>query len=700
MRTTLVGVAATLAVAIAPASALAVSTKVDCVHLQSALTAANEGDVITLEGLCASGFPFKLPAKAITLTGTAGSGFSGGNTVQLEVDAASATIENLVFENVKSAGLAGGGMFMSPAAKAVTLTLAGDTFSNETVAGEGGGADLNDSEADVSISNSSFIGDSAASNGGGLAIAVASAALSGDTFSGDSAGSNGSGGGLSATIENGSLTGSQFSGNSATNRGGGAAIATSEAGGLALTLTGDTFAHNSVADPGGTSESFFGYAGGGLSFEDFGIEPTTVVQSANTFDANAISFKGSAKTHSETAVGGGEAVEGAELHSTADRFTDNTLQSPQNTVNKSKTPEPQWGWGAGLSVIGCGDPGAQPPAKPNIVSTLADAVVAANTLASGPSANGAGIYVGSICSPTYSTLNLYDSTVSGNAISGAAGPAAGIDGGPHDVLSLANTIVASDSGGAELAGFAGLANASATHSDLCAGAAPFAGAGNICADPKLVGGADVHETAASPTLGAGANALVPAGLATDAYGGPRILGPLGCGSNPAAIVDIGAAELSYPAPPCVALLPLLKPSLSSLSETAKTWREGKLLAHLSATPSRHTKKKPPIGTTFSFKLDRAATVTFKFTTSARGRRLGKRCVAQTPKNKHHHACRRSLTAGALSFAAHAGTNKVSFDGLISKHKHLAAGKGYALLVTATASGLHSSTSTLRFTISR
>lgn len=54
---------------------------------------------------------------------------------------------------------------------------------------------------------------------------------------------------------------------------------------------------------------------------------------------------------------------------------------------------------------------------------------------------------------------------------------------------------------------------------------PFAGTGNICADPALagVGTGDAHETASSPTIDAGSNALVPSGVTSDFFGQPRIL---------------------------------------------------------------------------------------------------------------------------------------------------------------------------------
>ena len=46
------------------------------------------------------------------------------------------------------------------------------------------------------------------------------------------------------------------------------------------------------------------------------------------------------------------------------------------------------------------------------------------------------------------------------------------------------------------------------YSDACNdGPDPFAGPGNICADPKLVGGSDVHQTKLSPTIDKGSDAL-------------------------------------------------------------------------------------------------------------------------------------------------------------------------------------------------
>jgi hypothetical protein len=167
---------------------------------------------------------------------------------------------------------------------------------------------------------------------------------------------------------------------------------------------------------------------------------------------------------------------------------------------------------------------------------------------------------------------------------------------------------------------------------------------------------------------------------------------------------MGAVEYAYPVPSCPPLIvsshpqPPLAPTLSGLGQTAKTWREGTKLAQLTASGGRG-RRKIPVGTTFSFKLDRAAQVTFKFTRKVPGRKADKRCVVQTRKNRHKRRCTRTVVAGTKVFSAHASTNKVRFEGLISKGKKLKPGS-YKLLVTASAAGKRSRTGTLSFTIVR
>jgi len=45
----------------------------------------------------------------------------------------------------------------------------------------------------------------------------------------------------------------------------------------------------------------------------------------------------------------------------------------------------------------------------------------------------------------------------------------------------------------------------------------------------------------------------------------------------------------------------------------------------------------------------------------------------TNKNKKKDRCTRTITVATFTFSAHAGTNKVRFDGVISEHKKLRPG---------------------------
>jgi hypothetical protein len=700
----LVAVAVAFALTVSPASA---ANRVSCGRLAAALENAEAGEVITLKDpvRCGGPFPYMLPAVPVTLKGVPGAGFKGGHTAQLAGTTASATIEGLTFEGANNTGSGGGALSVNAAGGAQSFTLAKDSFTNDVAGGgEGGGALIDTPGGAVTITESTFTGDSAHGDGGGLAILAASATLSGDTFSSDSAGADGHGGGLMLQAETVTLSGSLFNNDTATDAGGGAQISTLAGGGVGATLSGDTFTDNSVADPAAANSGSEGYLGGGLALLGAGAEPTSAVQSGDTFDSNSVSFKPAARS----AMGAGEAISRVALQSTGDHFTSNTLQSPDEASNEEMNQV--FGRGAGLSLAACPSGAAEAPTGAPLTSTLVDAVVAGNTLISGPSAAGAGIYAGFGCAAANTALQLEDSTVAGNVVASGDGPIAGIGGGPNDVLSLANTILADDSGGAELGGFMSPAGISAAYSDVCSEGAPLGGAGNICADPRLVspgpGSADVHETGVSPTLGAGSNALIPGGLTTDAFGEPRIAGPFSCAATPTPIVDIGADELAYPPISC----PLARrtaarsnfvfmPMLLGLTQSARTWREGKLLAHVSSA-SRKPKKKPPIGTTFSFTLSEPATLTLVFSRPAGGRLMGSRCVAQTKKNEHNHRCTRTLIGGRLHLSAHLGKNKVRFQGRISKNRKLMPGHTFALAIWATVSGHNSLPRALHFTIAR
>jgi CSLREA domain-containing protein len=134
------------------------------------------------------------------------------------------------------------------------------------------------------------------------------------------------------------------------------------------------------------------------------------------------------------------------------------------------------------------------------------------------------------------------------------------------------------------------------------------------------------------------------------------------------------------------------PSVTNVTQAHGTWRDGNLLAHLAST------RRPPVGTTFAFALSEQAHFGLAFTQRVGGRKVKGRCVAQTKTNRRQGACQRTVTRGGLSFSGHSGTNRVSFQGRISRTKKLEPGR-YTLTITATnATGQHSSAKALRFTI--
>jgi hypothetical protein len=138
--------------------------------------------------------------------------------------------------------------------------------------------------------------------------------------------------------------------------------------------------------------------------------------------------------------------------------------------------------------------------------------------------------------------------------------------------------------------------------------------------------------------------------------------------------------------------PPARAALSKVGQSASRWREGKRLVTLSR------EGKPPVGTTFRFTLDRAATIGFAFTQRKPGRRAGRRCLRPNSRNRHKRRCTRTLLAGRLSFPAHQGANRAHFEGRLSRTRRLKPGR-YTLAITATtAPGLPSAPKTLKFTI--
>ncbi len=117
-----------------------------------------------------------------------------------------------------------------------------------------------------------------------------------------------------------------------------------------------------------------------------------------------------------------------------------------------------------------------------------------------------------------------------------------------------------------------------------------------------------------------------------------------------------------------------RPLITAFKQTAKRWREGGKLAHISR------RRQAPVGTTFSFSLDRPATAQLRFTRLTIGHK------------------QRRVAAGTLKLRADAGINRVHFQGRLSRTRKLPLGT-YAVKLTASSAGGRSATTrALTFTI--
>jgi hypothetical protein len=484
----------------------------NCSTLQAQITVASgganhgEGQVVVLDGLCSVGV--MIPTESnITIEGAAGttSGFDGAGASGAFISSGSVgavTLADLTFENAKST--------TAPAVKlfAQRAILRDDVFKEDTLeGGHGAGADIETSSCVtppsvpvVSVTGSSFTGEKLTQTGLG-------------------------GGGGALYIGNGCI-------------------------GSTTVLDGNSFEGDTLEGPS-TAE----LVGGALEFAGVGGGTFPVSQEHNVFDSNRILTSAGGGNRG----GGGEWLQGASLTSVADRFSRNAIPG---------TTGAQWSWGGGLGIIN-----TSCNSKVVTESVLEDDVIAGNSIGAGSPADlgGAGMYVGCPPEPGYPNhLRLRDSTVTENTVAGTGG-VAGIDGHSSDQLAIENSIVALNNNGPEIGGFNGeVGSLTSVFSDVCdeAGTAPLPGEGNICANPLLADNgnpysSDVHETAASPTIDAGSNALVPGGLTTDAFGTTRILpGRAGCTGSLPAVVDIGAAEFQPGVPSCPPPTPKPPPGLT------------------------------------------------------------------------------------------------------------------------------------------
>jgi hypothetical protein len=137
---------------------------------------------------------------------------------------------------------------------------------------------------------------------------------------------------------------------------------------------------------------------------------------------------------------------------------------------------------------------------------------------------------------------------------------------------------------------------------------------------------------------------------------------------------------------------VVAPAVSSAKAVPSVFRLASLLPKFT--------RRPPVGTTIRFKLSEPSRPTLTFSQPKIGRKVGRRCVATTRTNRRKPRCTIPNVRGSLAFNGHAGTNKVRFQGRLSRTKRLKPGR-YTLTITATDSaGNRSNAKTTSFTIVR
>ncbi len=540
-----------------------------------------------------------------------------------------------------------------------SVTLAGDTFTRDgsSATFDGGAVGVFQARGTTTIEHDVFSDDTAEIQGGALVILGSGEIVDGNTFIDDRVGFGLGGGGL-ALFDEGATSPAVVSDNvfedDESAGGGGGALISAYHSSTPVTVSGNLFERNSIA---GYKSAFGPREGAGLLLTLNEDEPVTftATQTGNTFKENTITETQEKATPDLAAGGGGEWVSGAIVQSVSDRFIDNRV-----AVNEGHSSLPAEG--GGLGVIAAKAEG-KIPAQPGQF-TGSDDLFSGNSTAEG--GWGGAVYVGNSRDPDCeltgpcpaSSLTLDDSTVVGNSVdAGPESEGGALWGSENDLLALNNSILYGNTPQPEIWGFG---TTTFKFSDVCAesgGPVVPSGDGNICADPDL--NSEGAETATSPTIDAGSNALVPAGLATDLAGNARVASSrLGC----AAKVDMGAFEATF-----TGKVPECAPTISDLRQSASTWREGSSKASLSS--------RTPVGTAISFLLNEPATVQLDF----------KRGSA------------RSRITAKLTFFARTGKSVIHFDGILPHHKRLKPGS-YTLVLSAKAAGRSSKTHTLRFTV--
>jgi hypothetical protein len=134
-------------------------------------------------------------------------------------------------------------------------------------------------------------------------------------------------------------------------------------------------------------------------------------------------------------------------------------------------------------------------------------------------------------------------------------------------------------------------------------------------------------------------------------------------------------------------------SITAIRQSAQVWRLG-------STHLRIARRRPPIGTTFSFVLSEAARATLSFTREAPGRSAHGTCATPSVTNKRQPGCTRTIAAGTLTLDGHGGLNRVRFQGRLARNDTLRPGRYAMAIIATTPSGQRANSRPLHFTVGK
>ncbi len=120
-----------------------------------------------------------------------------------------------------------------------------------------------------------------------------------------------------------------------------------------------------------------------------------------------------------------------------------------------------------------------------------------------------------------------------------------------------------------------------------------------------------------------------------------------------------------------------------------------------ATIARTRTKATPTATTISFVVSQAATVKLVFEAAQQGVRVGGRCTAKSKIHDSGKRCTRYAPASrGISRSAHAGTDKITFDGVLDGGRSLSPGTYRLSLLAKSAAGAKTAAQHPSFTLLR